>query len=175
METSVAVVLLALCCGTCLAQNGNGSSSTEGATPAPIECNATYTIMEGDTFNSIAASLGVTVAALQEANPDVENINNIFAGDDLQVPCDAVVATEEAPDPSNCRTTHVVGEGNTTSMIAQCYGVTIQQIRDVNPSLVDINNLFVGQEMIIPPCDGSSNGTLDVDCGTTKDPNENDG
>jgi LysM repeat protein len=38
------------------------------------ESEGTYTVLEGDTWDSIAAQFGVTVEALQEANPDVESL-----------------------------------------------------------------------------------------------------
>lgn len=135
-EVSIAVVLVAFCFGACLAQNE--------------ECSGTYTIMEGDTFNKIAATLRVTVSDLEAANPQVDNIDDIFAGDVLQVPCDDVAPFKSGPDPSVCVETHSVEEDDTVAELAKDNGVTIQQIRDVNPNLVDIQNLYIKQEINIP-------------------------
>jgi len=121
-----------------------------------MECPETYTIMKNDTFNGIAESLNIPVPALMEANPQVENIEVILEGNVLQVPCDQVVATEEGPNPADCRATHVVKERETTSIIAECYDVDIAQIREANPSLLNITSLSIDQEILVPPCDGSA-------------------
>ena len=72
-----------------------------------------------------------------------------------------MVATEEGPNPADCRATHVVKERETTSIIAECYDVDIAQIREANPSLVNITSLSIDQEILIPPCGRS---TLSSEC-----------
>lgn len=46
----------------------------------------TYTIKKGDTLESIAKKLGVTIEELLEANPQISNPNKIWAGRKLIIP-----------------------------------------------------------------------------------------
>lgn len=45
-----------------------------------------YTVQEGDTLNSIASSFNTTTTAILEANPSVENPNQIVPGQQLLIP-----------------------------------------------------------------------------------------
>jgi SLT domain-containing protein len=47
---------------------------------------ATYTVQSGDTMASIAAHFGVTLAALEAANPQISNPNMISVGQVLTLP-----------------------------------------------------------------------------------------
>jgi LysM repeat protein len=58
--------------------------------PAPTPSSGTYTISAGDTFTTIAAKLGITVAALEAANPGL-NPNDLQIG--------AKISTGSAPVP----------------------------------------------------------------------------
>lgn len=56
-------------------------SPTAGPVGAPI----TYTIQPGDSLSSIAQKFGITVDELVKAN-NIENPNEIFAGQELTIP-----------------------------------------------------------------------------------------
>lgn len=56
-----------------------------GAPPAPAP-PATYTVVSGDSFNAIAAKLGVTPDALAAANPAVTDRSSIDIGQVLTIP-----------------------------------------------------------------------------------------
>ena len=47
-----------------------------------------YVVRPGDTLAKIAARYGVTVQQLANANPDIENINQIFVGQRITIPVD---------------------------------------------------------------------------------------
>ena len=53
-----------------------------GAAPTP----RTYAVVYGDTLSGIAAAHGVTLAALELANPQVKDPNKIFPGQVLHIP-----------------------------------------------------------------------------------------
>ena len=55
-------------------------------TVAPPPTATTYTVKAHDTFSAIAQQFGVTVKALQKANPQVKNVNTIKIGDVLNIP-----------------------------------------------------------------------------------------
>lgn len=47
----------------------------------------TYKIKSGDTLSGIAAKYGVTVSAIQKANPTkIKNVNVIIAGETITIP-----------------------------------------------------------------------------------------
>lgn len=45
-----------------------------------------YKVKSGDTMSGIAARYGVSLAALEKANPQIRNPNNIYAGEPLNIP-----------------------------------------------------------------------------------------
>ncbi len=54
------------------------------------------------------------------------------------------------PVPGQCRAFYTVRWGNTLSGIAWYYGVTIQAVMQVNPSIVNPNLIYAGQALCIP-------------------------
>ena len=46
----------------------------------------TYTVVSGDTLGGIAASYGVSLSALETANPQITNPDLIYAGNVLTIP-----------------------------------------------------------------------------------------
>lgn len=63
-----------------------GTETDYGWTPTPNPQNSTYIVQYGDTFAEIAYRFGVSMEALAAANPQVWNINWIFAGQALNIP-----------------------------------------------------------------------------------------
>jgi LysM repeat protein len=59
-----------------------------GPTPPPVPAN-TVTVMPGDSLSSIADQLGVTLAALESANPQITDPSLIFPGQILTIPAAA--------------------------------------------------------------------------------------
>jgi len=47
---------------------------------------AIYTIRSGDTLTKIASDFGTTVNALMDANPQIEDRNKIFVGNQINIP-----------------------------------------------------------------------------------------
>jgi peptidoglycan DL-endopeptidase LytF len=90
------------------------------ATPAfanPVEaqtgvCGTTYVVQPGDTFFRIAQRCGVTLAALQAANPQISNINLIFPGQVLNIP-GAVPIPPTGPQPTIVQISPVSGPSGT--------------------------------------------------------------
>ena len=67
-------------------------SSSSGASSEPGK----YTVMQGDTLTSIAAKLGITLSALEAANPSIRDVNSIVAGQVLNTPAAAGATPAQA-------------------------------------------------------------------------------
>lgn len=75
--------------GTSSGSNSSGSAPVSGGpstTGQPIPRGSTYTVQPGDTLTSIAARAGVTVEALIQANPSLQNPDLISIGQRLRIP-----------------------------------------------------------------------------------------
>ncbi len=124
--------------------------------------DCTYTVQPGDTLYQIALSHDTNVAALQDANPDLEsdpilqieqvlNLPDCAPGAVQQPqPTSAVIGTEEVgtPLPPGAQI-YAVQPGDVLGSIAARFGVTVNAIMRAN----DMNNpdvLSIGQELIIP-------------------------
>jgi hypothetical protein len=73
--------------------------------------------------------------------------------------------TLEADNP--CRTFHIVVRGETITMIARRYGVTVQDLEDVN-DLQGAYRLHAGDILCIPWSGGTSRGNLNASISSSK-------
>jgi len=62
------------------------SSSGLSSSSLPPESGDTYTVQHGDTLGGIAAAHGVSLEALQQANPQIHNPDVIYPGDHVNIP-----------------------------------------------------------------------------------------
>lgn len=122
--------------------NGSGIPPTGGG--------STYVVQPGDTMFSIARRYGVTLAALQVANPQVTNINLIFPGQVLALPSSGGIP------PTGGGNTYVVQPGDTMSGIAAMFGVSLQALEAANPQVTNPNFILPGQVITIPQASSSA-------------------
>ncbi len=114
----------------------------------------TYTIQRGDTLFRIAQRYNVSMADLMAAN-NISNPSRIFAGTVLIIPGAAPAAPQPVVDaalPTDAPTqtvTHVVARGESLSMIARSYGVSMNAIIAAN-NIRNPNTIFAGQRLTIP-------------------------
>jgi len=99
----------------------------------------TYTVVAGDTLSKIAASFGITLQALRDANPQLDGGDLIEVGQVLNIPSGTTTTT-----------TYTVVAGDTLYNIAQAFGITLQALRDANPQLQGSNLIVPGQVLTIP-------------------------
>ncbi|KAL9528544.1 Secreted LysM effector [Sphaerulina musiva] len=104
----------------------------------------TYTVVSGDTFSSIAQGLGISVEAIEAANPGV-SATNLQVGQILNVP-----AAAAGPIGS---TKYTIKSGDTFWSISQAAGITVAEIEAANPG-VPATNLQVDQVINIPAKSG---------------------
>ena len=111
------------------------------ASVGPAVADTVVLVRAGDSLSRIADEHGVTLADLMAANgltdPDL-----VFMGQVLVIP--GVGAVSPAPS-SNV----VVEWGDSLSVIAEDYGVTVAELLALN-GLTDPDSLFVGQELLVP-------------------------
>lgn len=106
--------------------------------------NMTYTVVSGDTFSSIAQGLGISVAAIEAANPGV-SATNLQVGQILNVP-----AAAAGPIGS---TKYTIKSGDTFWSISQAAGITVAEIEAANPGVL-ATNLQVDQVINVPAKSG---------------------
>lgn len=104
----------------------------------------TYTVVSGDTFSSIAQGLGISVAAIEAANPGV-SATNLQVGQILNVPA-------AAPGPIGS-TKYTIKSGDTFWSISQAAGISVAEIEAANPG-VPATNLQVDQVINVPAKSG---------------------
>jgi LysM repeat protein len=96
-----------------------------------------YVVVPGDTLKDIAGRFGVTLGALEAANPQIANPNLIVPGEVISIPTNAVVYT--------------VQPGDSLSGIAeQFFGVTLGALEAANPQITNPNLIVPGQVIRIP-------------------------
>jgi murein DD-endopeptidase MepM/ murein hydrolase activator NlpD len=125
-------------------------SGTPVAAAAPQQGDQqVYVVQAGDTLLAIAARFGVTVEAILAAN-GLDDANYIVVGQELVIP--APVEENAAPPAATARPdaqVYVVQAGDTLGQIATHFGVTVEELMQIN-GLTNPDYLAVGQELLIP-------------------------
>jgi len=113
-----------------------------------------YTVKSGDSLWSIAQKFNTTVSEIKALNQLTSN--NLSVGQQLKIP------TISTTPPTNEQEyiTYTVKSGDTLYKIANQYNTTVQQILDLNN--LSSSSLSIGQQLIIPVNDNSSNNTSPI-------------
>ena len=102
---------------------------------------STYTVKKGDGLGAIAERHGMTLQEIRELNGLKDN--NIQAGQKLKVTGKASEERSEKPEVKT--STYTVKKGDSLGAIAERFGVTVDQLRELN-GLKD-NNIQAGQKL----------------------------
>jgi len=147
-----------------LSPNSTATPASDSAAPAPVPEQVTraYTVVAGDTLWAIAQRFGTPVALLRSTNNLTSDVLGI--GQTLSIPTGTAATQPEpaitpappetqAPAPTTTteeRTTftYAVRAGDSLSVIAKRFGVTVDAIRLSNNLSSDF--LQVGQAITIP-------------------------
>ncbi|WP_165874636.1 RHS repeat-associated core domain-containing protein [Cocleimonas flava] len=106
-----------------------------------------YTIASGDTLANIAIAHGTSTDRLQILN-DIENINQIRAGDTLLIPLEG--------DTAQFHPSYTVVCGDTLSELAEQFGIPLEDLIKLNEDFIDdIDLIYIGQEIIVTDTDTS--------------------
>ena len=120
-----------------------GGSSSPPATEA-------YRVRPGDTLTSIAAAHGVSLGALEKANPQILHPDLIHPGDAVHIPSSGGPGGGAAPQ------TYTVKAGDTLSGIGARYGVDWRVLAQVN-HISDPNLIRPNQRLTIAGAASGSN------------------
>ncbi|MER7986971.1 LysM peptidoglycan-binding domain-containing protein [Streptomyces noursei] len=121
-----------------------------------------YKIKKGQTLGGIAALLGVSLAALLAANPQIKNPDRIDEGQEISVPTapkppakptDPPSKPAPKPNEPTAPTTsgdfYTVRKGDSLSGIARWSGQSLSALLGRNPAITDPNVIWTGQQIQI--------------------------
>ena len=115
----------------------------------PAAAEREYIILKGDTFSSIAPKFGITIKALQTANPTVDP-SKLQIGKKIVIPSPAAAAPPAGAVPPMVESggLYKVKSGDTLSKIATEHHTTVKAIQAAN-NLTD-SRIKVGQQLKLP-------------------------
>jgi LysM repeat protein len=115
-----------------------------GAAPVTLAmATETHVVGPGETLSDIADHYGISVDALASQN-GIADPNLIFAGQELRI--GGGTAAQAAP---LAPVTHVVGEGETLTDIANLFGTTVGEIVRLN-GVDNPDQIAIGRELRVP-------------------------
>ena len=119
--------------------------------PPPPFCSGFYYIVrQGDSLYSIGQRYGVSLSAMQAANPQVLPPNyTIYPGQTICVPR---ALGQYPPPPAQCSGFYyVVRQGDSLYSIGQRYGVSLNAMIAANPQVLPPNyTIYPGQTICVP-------------------------
>jgi len=115
-----------------------------------------HTIVKNDTFDTLSRKYGVTVKAIQAANPNV-NPTSLKIGSKVKIPPKTVVARANGAAAAVSDDTYTVKSGDTLSKIATAQRTTVKELQRLNN--LPTTQIKVGQKLKVPPKPAGSNGT----------------
>jgi LysM repeat protein len=122
--------------------------------PAPEAAGTEYVVVKGDSFAKIARKNGVSVKAIEAANPGVAP-TKLKVGQKLSIPASsggAAASSSAGAQPSTGSSTgeeaYTVKSGDTLTKIAKSHGTTVKAIRAENS--LNTDHIKVGQKLKIP-------------------------
>lgn len=118
---------------------------------APVEATTReHTIVKGDTFALLASRYGVSVRAIQSANPGVDP-TRLKIGQKIKVPASSPAsgngATAAAPN-GGAANVYVVKSGDNLGRIASRNGTTVRELQRLNN--LATTQIRVGQKLKLP-------------------------
>ena len=110
-----------------------------------------YTIQKGDKFATLAPKFGVTVKAIQEANPNVDP-RKLQIGQKIQIPAPTAAPSKSAAGTAETNASgqqiYTVKSGDNLTKIAREFGTTVRALRSENNLTTD--RIKVGDKLKIP-------------------------
>jgi len=128
------------------------SQPTTAVEPPAAAAGADYVVVKGDSLAKIAKKNGVTLKALQAANPGVVP-TKLKVGQKLTIPAGGSVSTSSAAPTTavageTTTASYTVKSGDTLTKIAKSHGTTVKAIEAANG--LSTTKIKVGQKLKIP-------------------------
>ena len=127
------------------------------APPAPLATGSAkeYVIARGDTLGAIARKNGISLSALEEANPGL-NPRKLKIGQKLEIPASSMAAASSGAAPANApgdaaatdTITYTVKAGDMLARIAKAHGTHVKTIMEMND--LKTTAIRVGQKLKLP-------------------------
>ncbi len=126
----------------------NVAPVADAAAAAVVAGVSEYKIAKGDTLAVIAHKNGVSLKALEAANPKL-NPKKLHIGDKVEIPAATAKATALATTAAVVDgSAYVVKHGDSLGHIAKAHGITVSALKAANNLTTDRIN--VGQKLTIP-------------------------
>ncbi len=142
-------------------------------TDAGVGAATEHVIAKGDSFSTLATKYGVSVKAIQAANPGKDS-TKLKIGDKIRIPAKTATAPPASSTggaPASDAGVYTVRSGDTLSKIASAHRTTIKELQKLNN--LNTTQIKVGQKLKVPPtaspAAAASGGTV-VPTGTTPPP-----
>jgi len=117
----------------------------------PVATGSDYTVAKGDSLAKIAKKNGVSLKALEAANPGVVP-TKLKVGQKLTIPAGGKTSADVGAAPviagSDAGTSYTVKSGDTLTKIAKAHGVKVKALQAANN--LNTTKIKVGQKLTIP-------------------------
>jgi LysM repeat protein len=115
--------------------------------PAVVGSAQEHVIVKGDTFSDLAKKYGVSVKAIEAANPGVD-AKKLKLGQKINIPAPSAATGTTAPAVETGEQTYTVKSGDNLTKIAADHHTTVKAIQSAN-NMTD-TRIKVGQKLKIP-------------------------
>lgn len=120
---------------------------------------AQYTVKSGDSLWKIAQTFRTSVNELKTVNRLTTDV--VYVGQVLQVPdVQTTAPTTQTPAPTQTTVTYTIQSGDTLSTIAKKFNTTVTRLLELNPTITDVNRIYVGQVLKVPTATNTATNTL---------------
>jgi LysM repeat protein len=141
------IALIALIIACCLAMLPIGNAAQ--AQQEPI----VHIVQQGENLFRISLRYGVPISVIAAQN-GITNVNRIFVGQRLIISGGAGVIIPPTQPPTTGTGIYVVQRGDTLARIARRFNTTVAALAQLN-GIVNVNLIFVGQQLRVPSGDGA--------------------
>lgn len=156
--------------------SGTGADATSPALPPAVDtdrasglasasslaADVEHTILSGEHFTSIAKKYGVSVRAIQNANPTLDS-RHLQIGRKVKIPAPTAAPITGSSVSILGANEYVIKRGDSLSIIAQRHKTSVKALREANNLKTDL--ILAGEKLKLPPGSKFSEPALSADDG----------